>query len=270
MLKKSFQLSTGHTHFGRTRKKHIYCKSLYALRCSCYLCCVRHLRRYMYFWSIALTVTTMRRHNVFALREPSLIKSESPSAISFINLGLRLADRGVFVFTVLNEIWRVLVGEVGNTRMVVLPCSMNIFREFYFADWRFFCGLREQIFTVRDDWNFCWELSFAVLCSSSREAAHLIFKFYCTVCWVTFHSTYILETYPCNALLRKRNWIALHLHSVCFTYCFVGDTDYRMYLSSGCFFQWKILLMILFKSNVYRPSGTSLLTALLFNLTEGS
>ena len=32
-----------------------------------------------------------------------------------------------------------------------LPCSMKILREFYFADRRFFCGLREQIFAVRDD-----------------------------------------------------------------------------------------------------------------------
>ena len=50
---------------------------------------------------------------------------------------------------------------------------------------------------------------------------------------------------------------------------FVGDTDYRMYLSSGCFFQWKIMLMFLFKSNVYRPSGTSA-KRVVFNLTEGS
>ena len=41
---------------------------------------------------------------------------------------------------------------------------------------------------------------------SSREAAHSIFNFHCTVCWVTFHSAYILETYHCNTLLRKRNW----------------------------------------------------------------
>ena len=32
----------------------------------------------------------------------------------------------------------------------------------------FFCGLREQIFAVWDDWNFWWELIFAILCSSSR------------------------------------------------------------------------------------------------------
>ena len=29
-----------------------------------------------------------------------------------------------------------------------LPCGMKILREFYFADWRFFCGLREQILAV--------------------------------------------------------------------------------------------------------------------------
>ena len=61
-----------------------------------------------------------------------------------------------------------------------------------FCGLRIFCGLREQI---------C-----AVLCSSSRKSAHLIFSFYCTVCWVTFHSTYILEAYHCNTLLDKRNW----------------------------------------------------------------
>ena len=31
-----------------------------------------------------------------------------------------------------------------------------------------FCGLREQMFAVRDDGNFCWELIFAILYSSSR------------------------------------------------------------------------------------------------------
>ena len=48
-------------------------------------------------------------------------------------------------------------------------------------------------------------------------------------------------------------------HFLCFTYCFVGDTEYCMYLSSYCFFQWKITWMFLFKSNVYvyRPSDTS-------------
>ena len=32
---------------------------------------------------------------------------------------------------------------------------------------------------------FSWELIFAVLCSSSKEVAHFIFNFYCTVCWAT-------------------------------------------------------------------------------------
>ena len=39
-----------------------------------------------------------------------------------------------------------------------LPCSVKILREFYFADWRFFGGLRKQILAVRDAWNFWWEL----------------------------------------------------------------------------------------------------------------
>ena len=128
----------------------------------------------------------------------------------------------------------------------LLPCSMKILREFYFADWRFF--------VVRDDWNFYPELIFAVLCSSSREAAHLIFNFYCMVCpskWCSFR-------WPIRANLC-RYWIAVHF--LCFTYCSVGDTDYRLYLSSGCFFQWKVTLFLL-KSNVHRPSGTSLLKAL--------
>ena len=34
-----------------------------------------------------------------------------------------------------------------------------------------------------------------------------------------------------------------------------------MYLSYGFFLQWKIVLMFLFVSNVYCPSGTSLLKA---------
>ena len=38
--------------------------------------------------------------------------------------------------------------------------STKILREFYFTDWRFF--------VVLDDWNFCWELIFAILFSNSR------------------------------------------------------------------------------------------------------
>ena len=79
-------------------------------------------------------------------------------------------------------------------------------------DWRFLVVFGNNFFVVQEDRNFCWELIFVVLCSSSREAAHLIFNFYCTVCSVTFHSTYILETYHCNTLLRKRNiFCALHI-----------------------------------------------------------
>ena len=57
---------------------------------------------------------------------------------------------------------------ISSCNVIIAPCSMKILRDFNFADWRFFCGLREQIFAVRDDRNFWWELIFAILCSSSR------------------------------------------------------------------------------------------------------
>ena len=44
-------------------------------------------------------------------------------------------------------------------------------------DWRLFCGLWEQIFAVRYDRNFCWELIFAFLCSSSRAYLALADRF---------------------------------------------------------------------------------------------
>ena len=42
----------------------------------------------------------------------------------------------------------------------------------------------------------------------------------------------------------------------------VRQTTVCIYICLGCFFQWNIVLMFLFKSNVYRPSGTSLLKVL--------
>ena len=43
------------------------------------------------------------------------------------------------------------LGPSNNEAMCDIPCSRKIYREFYIADWPFFCGLREQIFAVRDD-----------------------------------------------------------------------------------------------------------------------
>ena len=66
-----------------------------------------------------------------------------------------------------------------------------------------FCGLREQMFAVRDDWNFGWEIMFPVLCSSSREAAHLIyFFFHFQLSHISLY--YILETCHCNTLLTDQ------------------------------------------------------------------
>lgn len=39
----------------------------------------------------------------------------------------------------------------GDSGMADLPHSMKILQDIYFADWRFFCGLQEQIFVVQDD-----------------------------------------------------------------------------------------------------------------------
>ena len=140
---------------------------------------------------------------------------------------------------------------------------MKILREFYFADWRCFvvCGNKFLRFDW-DDWNFSWELIFAVLCSRSRNAAHSIFNLYCTVSWVTFHSTYILETNHCNTLVCNRNWIAVHLtFSVLYM---LFSWRYRLpYVSKlGLLFPMGNHVNILVKSNVYRPSSTSLLKTL--------
>ena len=35
-----------------------------------------------------------------------------------------------------------------------LPRGTKFLREFIFADWRFFCVLRELIFAIRTDWFF--------------------------------------------------------------------------------------------------------------------
>ena len=77
-----------------------------------------------------------------------------------------------------------------------IPCSMKILREFFFADWRFFVVWGNKFLAVRDDWNFCWELIFVILCSRTRifkwkKPQYGIFNFYFTVCWVNFHSAYI-------------------------------------------------------------------------------
>ena len=59
--------------------------------------------------------------------------------------------------------------KVGTTVIEwCIPCSMKIFAGVLFCGLAIFCGLREQIFAVQDDWNFWWELIFAILCSSSR------------------------------------------------------------------------------------------------------
>ena len=48
-----------------------------------------------------------------------------------------------------------------NPVIFQLPCGKKFLREFIFADWLFFCVLRELIFAIRTDWfillgnNFC-------------------------------------------------------------------------------------------------------------------
>ena len=46
--------------------------------------------------------------------------------------------------------------------MITIPCDTKILREFNFADWRFFCVLRELIFAIRTNWFFFWELFFSI------------------------------------------------------------------------------------------------------------
>ena len=74
-----------------------------------------------------------------------------------------------------------------------------------------FCGLQGQIFAVLDVWNFCWELSFAILfCRRNLNIVRYL------------ESQFTLLTY-------KRH------------YC--NTLQYRMYLSSGFFLQWKIMFI---------------------------
>ena len=93
-----------------------------------------------------------------------------------------------------------------SRQLKYIPCSKKILREFYFADWRVFvvCGNKFLRFEMTK--IFAGNL---FLRCSAQAAEHLsgrnlnMFNFHCMVCWVTVHSTYILETYHGNTLLRK-------------------------------------------------------------------
>ena len=74
---------------------------------------------------------------------------------------------------------RVTFGEYStffHYYLISLILLFSLLFSFYRVAWKFcgscglaiFCCLREQIFAVQDDWNVCWELFFAILCSSSR------------------------------------------------------------------------------------------------------
>ena len=122
-----------------------------------------------------------------------------------------------------------------------------------FADWRFFvvCGnkfLRFEMTEISPGKKIL-RLSFQAAAEhlSGRETS--IFNFYCTVSWVTVHSTYVLETYQCNTSQPKGTLLNASIY-----------LRYRLPCVSRLWFlfrQWKIMLMFLFKSNVYRPSDTS-------------
>ena len=79
------------------------------------------------------------------------------------------------------ELGRIIIFYLTNVRTSRFKSAFInrcLFNSNYRVAWKFcgsfilqigdFCGLREQNFAVRDDWNFWWELIFAILCSSSR------------------------------------------------------------------------------------------------------
>ena len=42
------------------------------------------------------------------------------------------------------------------------PCGTKFLREFYFADWQFFCVLRELILRLEETGFSCWQLICAI------------------------------------------------------------------------------------------------------------
>ena len=66
------------------------------------------------------------------------------------------------------------------------------------------------------------------------------------------------------------NCCTIHIFCALHIVLLAIQTTRRMYLSLGwLLFQWKIMLMFLFKSSVYSPSGISLLKALFIILLKG-
>ena len=58
-----------------------------------------------------------------------------------------------------------------------LPCGTKFLREFIFADWRFFCVLRELVFAIRTDWFFLLRINFHVFQEAPVPSIDNIFVF---------------------------------------------------------------------------------------------
>ena len=70
---------------------------------------------------------------------------------------------------------------MNNRAVSSIPCGTKFFREFIFADMRFFCVLRELIFAISTDLLICWEFIFAIF-RKYQSPALTIFSFLLSTC----------------------------------------------------------------------------------------
>ena len=144
---------------------------------------------HFFLWSLA-------REQIFAVRD-ELGCHATKETILFCGMA-------IFLWSLAREQIFAVRDELGchATKETILFCGMAIFlwslaREqifavrdelgchvtkatIYFTDCDFFCGHWRGNKFLR--FEMSWKLIFAVLSSNSREAANLIFNFYCTVC----------------------------------------------------------------------------------------
>ena len=62
-----------------------------------------------------------------------------------------------------------------------IPCGTKFLLEFNFADWRFFCVLRELLRLKKTGFS-CWELIFAIFWKPLSNRNDNIFVFYLSTC----------------------------------------------------------------------------------------
>ena len=125
-----------------------------------------------------------------------------------------------------------------------------------------FCGTRWPKFLLETSFLF------AIFCSSVRKKHFYFVTFVVRYVkmwhrrrpskWCSFRWPFLANLMYCG--------IAVHLTFYVLDIFFVCATDYPLYLSSRCFFKWKMFLVT---SNVYRPSGANLLEAEFLSWLKG-